>query len=194
MRTRSVSLALLAAGSLIFTACGDDADNTAVTEAPMEEEAATEEADAGEAEDIVAVATAAGSFTTLAAALEAAGLVETLQGEGPFTVFAPTDEAFAALPEGLLDALLLPENVEILTQILLFHVISGSEVTSDMVSAGDVEMASGATATIVVDGETITIAGAPITAVDVEASNGVIHVISSVMVPADVDVEALLAG
>lgn len=194
MRRRSVSLALLAAGSLIFTACGDDADNTAATEAPMEEESATEEADAGEAGDIVAVATAAGSFNTLAAALEAAGLVETLQGEGPFTVFAPTDEAFAALPEGLLDALLLPENVEILTAILLFHVISGSEVTSDMVAAGDVEMASGAMATIVVDGETITIAGAPITAVDVQASNGVIHVISSVMVPADVDVEALLAG
>jgi uncharacterized surface protein with fasciclin (FAS1) repeats len=160
----------------------------------MEDDSATEEADAGEAGDIVAVATAAGSFNTLAAALEAAGLVETLQGEGPFTVFAPTDEAFAALPEGLLDALLLPENVEILTAILLFHVISGSEVTSDMVAAGDVEMASGAMATIVVDGETITIAGAPITAVDVQASNGVIHVISSVMVPADVDVAALLAG
>lgn len=194
MRTRSVSLALLAAGSLIFTACGDDADNTATTEAPMEDDSAAEDAEAGEEGDIIAVATAAGSFTTLAAALEAAGLIETLQGEGPFTVFAPTDEAFAALPEGLLDALLLPENAEILSAILLYHVISGSEVTSDMVAAGDVEMASGATATIVVDGDTITIAGAPITSVDVAASNGVIHVISSVMVPADVDVAALLAG
>jgi len=189
MRKRSISLALLAAGSLIFTACGEDPANTATTQAPAEENG---EAEAGG--DIIAVATAAGSFNTLAAALEAAGLIETLQGEGPFTVFAPTDEAFAALPEGLLDALLLPENVEILTAILLFHVISGSEVTSDMVAAGDVEMASGAMATIVVDGETITIAGAPITAVDVQASNGVIHVISSVMVPADVDVAALLAG
>ncbi len=191
MRTRSVSLALLAAGSLIFTACGDDADNTAITEAPMEDDSATEDSEAG---DIIAVATAAGSFNTLAAALEAAGLIETLQGEGPFTVFAPTDEAFAALSEGVLDALLLPENVQVLTDILLYHVISGSEVTSDMVAAGDVEMASGATATIVVDGDTITIAGAPITSVDVAASNGVIHVISSVMVPADVDVAALLAG
>ncbi len=82
--------------------------------------------------DIVSVASAAGSFSTLAAALEAAGLIETLQGEGPFTVFAPTDEAFAALPDGLLDALLLPENVEVLKSILLFHVISSVMVPSDV--------------------------------------------------------------
>ena len=94
----------------------------------------------------------------------------------------------------LLDALLLPENAEVLTDILLFHVIVGSEVTSDLVAAGDVEMASGDTATIVVDGANISIAGAPISAVDVDASNGVIHVIDAVMVPADVDVTALLAG
>lgn len=184
MLKRSSVIALLAAGSLFLAACGDDeANSNATTEAPAE--AAAEG-------DIIEVATAAGSFNTLAAALQAAGLVETLQGEGPFTVFAPTDEAFAALPAGLVDALLLPENVEILKQILLFHVISGSEVTSDMVAAGDVAMASGDTATIVVDGETITIAGAPIASVDVQASNGVIHVISAVMVPAGIDVAALL--
>ncbi|MFM1751268.1 MAG: hypothetical protein RL119_230 [Actinomycetota bacterium] len=190
MLKRSPVIALLAAGSLFLAACGDDeADSNATSEAPMTSEAGTETSTEG---DIIEVATAAGSFNTLAAALEAAGLVETLQGEGPFTVFAPTDEAFAALPAGLVDALLLPENVEILKQILLFHVISGSEVTSDMVAAGDVAMASGDTATIVVDGETITIAGSPITAVDVQASNGVIHVIGAVMVPAGIDVAALL--
>ena len=144
--------------------------------------------------DIVDTAVGAGQFKTLAAALKAAGLVDTLKGAGPFTVFAPTDAAFAALPAGLVDALLKPENVEILKQILLFHVISGSEVTSDMVAAGDVEMASGDTATIVVDGSTITIAGVPISSVDVQASNGVIHVIDAVMVPAGIDVTALLAG
>lgn len=192
MRTRTPIIALLAAGSLVLAACGEDgesAETTVATTMAPEGDATTVPMEEG---DIIEVATAAGSFNTLAAALTAAGLVETLQGEGPFTVFAPTDAAFAALPEGLVDALLLPENVEILKSILLFHVISGSEVTSDMVAAGDVEMASGASATIVVDGSTITIAGAPISAVDVQASNGVIHVIDAVMVPADVDVTALL--
>lgn len=189
MNKRNTVIALVASASLILSACGGDdetTDTTVVTE--------TTAAPAGEPGDVVEVAVAAGSFSTLAAALTAAGLVETLQGEGPFTVFAPTDDAFAALPDGLLDALLLPENVEILSQILLFHVVVGTEVTSDLVTAGDVQMASGDTATIVIEGETITIAGAEITAVDVASANGVIHVINSVMVPAGVDVTALLAG
>jgi len=199
MNKRKTIISLLATASLVLAACGDDetTDTTATTEAAAETtEAAAETTEAAAADegDIIAVATAAGSFNTLAAALGAAGLVETLQGEGPFTVFAPTDEAFAALPEGLVDALLLPENVDVLTDILLYHVISGSEVTSAMVAPGDVEMASGDTATIVVDGGTITIAGAEIIAVDVQASNGVIHVLGAVMVPADIDVSALLAG
>ena len=194
MRKSTPIIALAIAGSLVLASCASD-ESTAVTTtmAPAETMAPTTDAPA-EAGDIVAVATAAGNFTTLAAALGAAGLVETLQGEGPFTVFAPTDDAFAALPAGLVDKLLLPENIDILKDILLFHVIAGSEVTSDMVAAGDVEMASGDMATIVVDGSTITIAGAPISAVDVMASNGVIHVIDAVMVPSDVDVAALLAG
>lgn len=194
MRTRNSVIALVASASLIFAACGgdDDADTTITTVAPETTVAPdTTDAPAGPG-DIVEVAVGAGSFTTLAAALGAAGLVETLQGDGPFTVFAPTDEAFAALPEGLVDALLLPENIEVLTQILLYHVIIGAEVTSDLVSAGDVEMGSGDIASIVIEGETITIADAEIAAVDVDASNGVIHVISSVMVPAGLDVAALL--
>ena len=196
---RTPAIALLAAGSLLLVACGEDGESAETTAPATTEAPATtamgEETTAPAAEgDIVDVATAAGDFNTLAAALTAAGLVDTLKGEGPFTVFAPTDEAFAALQAGLLDKLLLPENVEILKDILLYHVISGSEVTSDMVAAGDITTAGGDTATIVVDGDTITIAGATITAVDIMASNGVIHVIDSVMVPSDVDVDALLNG
>jgi len=189
MRKRTSLIAAVAAASLIFAACSDDADSVVTTTAAPATTAPTDEAG-----DIVAVATAAGSFNTLAAALGAAGLVETLQGEGPFTVFAPTDAAFAALPAGLVDALLLPENVEALQRILLFHVIVGAEVTSDMVAPGDVDMASGDPATIAIDGASISIADAPIAAVDVDASNGVIHVLDAVMVPAGLDVAALLAG
>ena len=197
MRKRIPLIALIAAGSLFVAACGDDAETTETTAAPVATTSAavaTTQAPAGEVGDIVAVATAAGSFTVLADLLDITSLVETLQSEGPFTVFAPTDEAFAELPEELIDALLLTENLEVLQDILLFHVIAGTAVTSGMVAAGDVEMANGDMATIAVDGANITIAGAPIAAVDVAASNGVIHVVSAVMVPADLDIEALLAG
>jgi uncharacterized surface protein with fasciclin (FAS1) repeats len=192
---KSPLVALLAAGSLLLVACGDDSDDTTTTTAaPAETTAAPSDSTDAPVDgpgDIVEVAVAAGSFNTLAAALEAADLVSTLQGEGPFTVFAPTDDAFAALPEGLVDALLLPENVEVLQQILLYHVIAGAEVTSADVAAGEVEMASGDTATITVDGG-VKIDDANVVTVDVDASNGVIHVIDAVIVPAGVDVAALL--
>ena len=131
--------------------------------------------------DIVTVAVEAGSFTTLAAALEAAGLVETLQGEGPFTVFAPTDEAFAKLPEGTVEALL--QDKEALTRILTFHVVAG-EVTSDqVVNIDQAETVAGITADIEVKDGAVYIAGAKVVTADVQASNGVIHVIDSVMLP-----------
>jgi transforming growth factor-beta-induced protein len=142
--------------------------------------------------DIVETAVDNEIFTTLVAAIEAADLVEALQGDGPFTVFAPTDEAFAALPEGLIDALLLPENLEVLQQILLYHVIIGAAVTSDMVAPGEVEMGDESLATITVDGDQVFIDDARVVAVDVPASNGVIHVIDAVLVPAGLDVAALL--
>lgn len=154
----------------------------APAEDPMEESAG----------DIVDVAVEAGSFGTLVAAVEAAGLVDTLKGDGPFTVFAPTDEAFAALPEGLVEALLLEENREVLTQILLYHVIAGAAVTSDQVAPGEVEMADGSLATLSAEGDGLLIDGANIVAVDVEASNGVIHVIDAVILPPGVDPGALL--
>jgi len=135
---------------------------------------------AQEEQPILETAASAGNFTTLAAAVEAAGLTETLSGEGPFTVFAPTDEAFAALPEGTLDELLA--NPEQLSAILTYHVVEG-EVTSDQLTEGqEVTTVNGAPATITLEGGP-KINGANITQPDIQASNGVIHVIDAVMLP-----------
>ena len=131
--------------------------------------------------DIVTVAVEAGSFNTLAAALEAAGLVATLQGEGPFTVFAPTDAAFAKLPEGTVEALLADK--EALTRILTYHVVAG-EVTSDqVVELSEAETVAGIKAPIEVRDGSVYVGGAKVTTADVQASNGVIHIIDTVMLP-----------
>ncbi len=185
------------AGVVALSACGDDDDNdtTEATAAEPAAEPADEPAEeaAGDAEapgTIVDVAVGAGSFNTLVAAVQAAGLVETLSGEGPFTVFAPTDDAFAALPEGLLDALLLPENQDALTQILTYHVVSGEVLSTDLAS-GDVATVQGENVTVVVDGG-VTVNGANVVTADVAASNGVIHIIDAVIVPPSIDPAALL--
>jgi len=140
---------------------------------------------------IVDVAVGAGTFTTLVAAVTAAGLVETLSGEGPFTVFAPTDEAFAALPDGLVEALLLPENVGALAAILTYHVI-GAEVPSADVAPGAVTTVQGEDITISAEGDALKVNEATIVAVDVKADNGVIHVIDGVLVPPSIDPSVLL--
>ena len=140
---------------------------------------------------IVEVAVAAGSFTTLAAALGAAGLVDTLQGEGPFTVFAPTDDAFAALPAGLVDALLLEENREVLAQVLTYHVVAGAVHAADVV-AGDVPTVEGSAITMTVDGGVVLNGSAHVVTADVAASNGVIHIIDAVIVPPALDVAVLI--
>jgi len=132
--------------------------------------------------DIVDTAVEAGNFTTLAAALEAAGLVETLKGEGPFTVFAPTDEAFAALPEGTVESLLEPENRDQLTAILTYHVVPGSVMSGDLSDGMEAETVNGAPVTISTD-DGVMVNDATVTAADIEASNGVIHVIDSVLLP-----------
>ena len=132
------------------------------------------------ADDIVDVAAGAGSFTTLVAAVEAAGLVETLRGEGPFTVFAPTDEAFAALPEGTVEGLL--EDTEALTAILTYHVLPGAVMSTDLSDGMTAETVNGQSVTIGV-GDTVTVDGATVTTADIEASNGVIHVIDAVILP-----------
>jgi uncharacterized surface protein with fasciclin (FAS1) repeats len=155
----------------------------------MEEEAMEEQAEVG---TIVDVAVGAGTFDTLVAAVSAAGLAETLSGEGPFTVFAPTDEAFAALPAGLVDALLLPENEAALVAVLTYHVL-GAEVPSSDVATGAVGTLQGEEIELVVDDNGVTVNGANVIAVDVEASNGVIHVIDAVLVPPSVDPGTLLS-
>lgn len=136
----------------------------------------------GHAKDIVDTAVDAGSFGTLVAAVSAAGLVDTLKGDGPFTVFAPTDDAFAALPEGTVDMLLMPENKDKLTAVLTYHVIAGKVMSGDLsngMMAGTVE---GSDVTIMTEGG-VMVDGANVVAADIEATNGVIHVIDAVILP-----------
>lgn len=136
----------------------------------------------GHSMDIVDTAVGAGTFNTLVAAVQAAGLEETLRGEGPFTVFAPTDEAFAALPEGTVETLLMEENLDQLVAILTYHVVPGAVMSGDLsdgmmattVQGGDIEIGT-------MDG--VTVNGANVVAADIEASNGVIHVIDAVILP-----------
>jgi uncharacterized surface protein with fasciclin (FAS1) repeats len=136
-----------------------------------------------ETRDIVGTAVAAGSFKTLAKALDAAGLVTTLKGPGPFTVFAPTDEAFAKLPAGTLESLLKPENKEKLQRILTYHVVSGQVMASDVVKLQSAKAVSGDTIMVKVRNGVVHVDNATVTTADVTASNGVIHVIDSVILP-----------
>ena len=169
--------------ALTLSACGSDKEET--MEAVAEE--TTEATTVG---TIVDVASGAGNFGTLVAAVTAAELVETLSGEGPFTVFAPTDEAFAALPAGVVDALLLPENKAVLVQILTYHVVPGMVMAAD-VTDGDVATVEGQTIKLsTADG--VTVNGAKVVAADVAASNGVIHAIDAVILPPGVDVSTLV--
>jgi uncharacterized surface protein with fasciclin (FAS1) repeats len=141
-------------------------------------------ASAGTAEkDIVSTAVAAGQFKTLAAALGAAGLVDTLKGPGPFTVFAPTDAAFAKLPAGTVESLLKPENKDQLTAILTYHVVPGAVMAADVVKLSQAKTVSGKVLGVKVNGGTVMINDAKVTATDIAASNGVIHVIDSVVLP-----------
>ena len=133
--------------------------------------------------DIVDTAVGAGSFNTLVAAIQAADLVDTLKGEGPFTVFAPTDEAFAKLPEGTLDDLLKPENKEKLQAILLYHVVPGKVMASDVVNVKSAKTANEMDLKVMVDGNIVKINEAQVVQTDIMTSNGVIHVIDTVLLP-----------
>ena len=143
--------------------------------------APTPEAPSAATQSIVEIAVADGRFTTLVAALQAADLVETLQGEGPFTVFAPTDDAFNALPEGTIPALL--DDIPTLTDILLYHVVSGKVMAADVVNLSYATTVQGAPALIVVSGDLVRVDSARVIITDIEATNGVIHVIDAVMLP-----------
>ena len=133
--------------------------------------------------DIVDTAVSAGSFGTLVAAVKAAGLVDTLKGEGPFTVFAPTDDAFAKLPEGTLQDLLKPENKEKLKAILTYHVVAGKVMAADVVGMTSAKTVNGQSLAIKVEGKTVMVDDAKVVKTDIECSNGVIHVIDTVVLP-----------
>ena len=135
--------------------------------------------------DIVDTAVEAGSFKTLVKALQAAGLVETLKGAGPFTVFAPTDEAFGKLPAGTLEALLKPENKQKLQRILTSHVVAGKVLAADVVKTSSAKAVSGETLRIASREGGVTVEGAKVVKTDIAATNGVIHVIDRVMLPKD---------
>jgi uncharacterized surface protein with fasciclin (FAS1) repeats len=132
--------------------------------------------------DIVDTAVEAGTFNTLAAALTAAGLVETLKGEGPFTVFAPTDDAFAKLPAGTVEDLLKPENKDKLVAVLTYHVVPGKVMSGDLTNGMKAATVNGAEVTIMTEGG-VKVNDATVTTADIEASNGVIHVIDTVILP-----------
>ena len=179
-------LPLLLILTLVFAACAPVAAPPG-DQAPAQP-TATEAAPEAEAADIVDTAIEAGSFNTLVAAVQAAGLEDALRGEGPFTVFAPTDEAFAALPEGTVDSLLA--DPEALSNILLYHVLSGQVMAADVSDGLEAETLEGNSVLFtVVDGQPL-INEANIVATDVEASNGVIHVIDAVILPPAEEPEA----
>ena len=193
--TRLVAVSAIA-GLLALSACGSDSnDSSPATDAAASTEAMAETTDAMAEEpgDIVEVAVGAGSFNTLVAAVQAAGLDGTLADGGPFTVFAPTDDAFAALPDGLVDCLLLPESSDALTAILTYHVVDGTVLSTDLEEVA-VPTLQGENIEIgLTDGVTLN-GSVNVAAADVLASNGVIHVIDGVLVPPSVDVEAFLAS
>ena len=193
MKTRSARLAAgLAALGLVLAACGDDEDPAETGEAPTEETTteAPETTDEQAEADIVDTAIAAGDFETLVAAVQAAGLEETLRGDGPFTVFAPTDDAFAALPEGTVEALLEDPTGD-LASILTYHVVAGEVLAADVVGLDgqEVETVNGATFTVGVgDDGSVTLTDATgnevgVVQTDIVTSNGVIHVIDGVLLP-----------
>ncbi|MBT8248616.1 MAG: fasciclin domain-containing protein [Acidimicrobiia bacterium] len=188
-------LALLLTISLVAAACGASDETSDTTEAPVTTVAETmeEEPMAEEMADIVDTAVAAGSFTTLAAALDAAGLVDTLKSEGPFTVFAPTDAAFE---KALVDLGMSAEELLAspdLGGILTYHVVSGKVMAADVLGLDgqSVSTVNGADIMIGVDGDAVTVNGIAVTATDIEASNGVIHVLDGVLLPDMMEGEAM---
>ena len=175
--TKTIALALLAVAPLGVAACDED-DNELTTQP--------------EVLNLVETARDAGSFNTLIAALDATGLTETIANNGPFTVFAPTDAAFAALPAGTLDALLA--NPEALADILLYHVLDGSVGSAEVASSSLLETLNGQAATIAMEGAGLTIDGANIISADIEATNGTIHVIDQVILPSAEDIVEIAVG
>jgi uncharacterized surface protein with fasciclin (FAS1) repeats len=191
MRRAPFLIASAAASVLLLAACGgDDEAASSSTSSPATAEATPPPAaeSPATAETITEIVAGNPEFSTLLAAVEAAGLAETLSGDGPFTVFAPTDAAFAELPEGTLDTLLLPENQDQLAAILTYHVVPAEVMAAD-VQAGEVPTVNSAPFTVTLDGLAVAITDgqgnqANVIETDVDASNGVVHVIDAVLLPA----------
>ena len=187
MRSRKLITALAAVASLSVVAAACSSDDTTSTDAMDGAESAAPAAPAETTETITDVVAGNEDFSTLLAAVEAAGLGETLAGEGPFTVFAPTDEAFAALPEGTLETLLKPKNEELLSSILTYHVVPAEVMAAD-VASGEVTTVNGATFTVDASDMGVSITDGQgnevdVVTTDIVTSNGVIHVIDGVVLP-----------
>jgi len=183
LRTLSLAAAFAAAGILI--AC--DASTTTATEETSEEtsyeEVQVEEAPMEADDTVVDIAIGSSDHTTLVAALSAADLVETLNGNGPFTVFAPTNAAFEKLPAGTVDGLVKPENKDKLSGILTYHVVSGNVKAADLSDGQVVKTINGQDLKVSIKDGNVMINGAKVTAADLKGSNGVVHVIDSVLMP-----------
>lgn len=184
MKRFTTALSVLLVAVFLVAACAPaptPMPTPAPTATPRPEPTATPEP---APQDIVDIAVSDGRFTTLVAALTAAGLVDTLKGDGLFTVFAPTDDAFAKLPAGTIDNLLKPENKQALTDILLYHVVSGNVMASDVVNLTSAPTVFGKDVKITVkDGKVFLNDKVQVIITDIEASNGIIHVIDAVLLP-----------
>ncbi len=181
MKRSSILLSVVMVAAFVLAACATPATPAPTQVPPTPAPTATEAP--MEASDIVDTAIADGRFTTLVAALQAAELVDALKAEGPFTVFAPTDDAFAALPEGTLDSLLLPENKQALTDILLYHVVEGKVMAADVTGLKSATTLLGKDVAVKVDMGNVYINDAKVIITDIETSNGVIHVVDAVILP-----------
>ena len=190
---RAGGLAVLGLMVALAFACSDDEQDQPQQQAqPAEQQAQEQEQEQAEPEaagTIVDIAVADGRFETLVAALQAAELVETLQGDGPFTVFAPTDDAFAALPEGTVEALL--EDIPGLTDILLYHVVAGDVRAADVVTLESAVTVQGEAVSITVEGDNVRINDANVVITDIVAANGVIHVVDAVLLPPEPTAQAM---
>jgi uncharacterized surface protein with fasciclin (FAS1) repeats len=178
LRTR-----ILLAGVCAVGVAGSAAGLSSVFSGSAAVAAEPREASAAASKDIVDTAVAAGQFKTLAAALKAAGLIETLKGEGPFTVFAPTDEAFAKLPEGTVQELLKPENKDKLTAVLTYHVVPAKATSEQVAGMSSAKTVQGGEVKLKASGGKVMVDNAKVIKADVMASNGVIHVIDTVLMP-----------
>ena len=193
---RITATAAVAALAFTLTACGSDDDDAAASGDATTSTSEAEEMEPAEGAmddtmpaTVVDIAAGNDDFSTLVAAVEAAGLVETLSGEGPFTVFAPVNDAFDALPEGTVDSLLLPENQEQLTAVLTYHVVPTKALSGDLTDGMTVTTVQGEDLTINIDDDGVTLTDAAggtamVVQADLEAGNGVVHVIDAVLMPA----------